>query len=48
MVPNVNLFDFMSLLVDCGNVLCFTANKLQQNSNSFSKEEHVPGILTVL
>ena len=48
MVPNVNLFDFMSLLVDYGNVLCFTANKLQQNSNSFSKEEHVPGILTVL
>ena len=28
-VPNVNLFDFMFLLVDYGNVLCSTANELR-------------------
>ena len=38
MVPNVNLFDFMSLLVDYGNVLCFTANKLQQIQILFLKK----------
>ena len=30
-----------------GKVLCSTANKLQQNPNAFSKEEYVPGVLTV-
>ena len=47
-VPNVTLFDFVSpgRLLD-GKVLCSTANKLQQNSNAFSEEEYVPGILTV-
>ena len=30
-VPNVNLFDFMFLLVDYGKALCSTANKLQGN-----------------
>ena len=34
-VPNVNLFDFMFLLVENGNVLCSTANELQQNSDAF-------------
>ena len=29
-VPNVNLFDFMFLLVDYGNLLCSSANELQQ------------------
>ena len=28
--PNVNLFDFLFLLVDYGKVLCSSANKLQQ------------------
>ena len=30
-VPNVNLFDFIFLLVDYGKVLCSLANNLQQN-----------------
>ena len=47
-VPNVNLFDFMFLLVDYGKVLCSTANELQQYSDVFSKEEFIPAILTVL
>ena len=29
-VANVSLFDFMFLLVDYGNVLCSSANELQQ------------------
>ena len=32
--PNVNLFNFMSLLVDYGKVLFSSANELQQNSNA--------------
>lgn len=32
-VPNINLFDFMLLLVDYGKVLCSTVNELQQNSD---------------
>ena len=47
-VPNVNLLDFMFLLVDYAKVLCSTANELQKNSDAFSKEEYIPGILTVL
>ena len=31
-VPNMNLSNFMSLLVDFGKVLCSPANELQQNS----------------
>ena len=31
--PNINLFDFMLLLVDYGKVLCSTVNELQQNSD---------------
>ena len=37
--PNVNLFDFMFLLVDFGKNLCSLADKLQQNSNASVKEE---------
>ena len=37
----------MFLLVDYGKVLCSSANELQQNSDAFSKEEYIPGILTV-
>ena len=48
MVPNVNLFDFMFLLVDYGKVLSSTANELQQKSVAFSKEDYIPGLLTVL
>ena len=33
-VPNINLSNFTSLLVDFGNVLCSSANELQQNSNA--------------
>ena len=39
-VPNVNLFDFMFLLVDYVNVLCSTAML-------FCKEKYIPEILTV-
>ena len=42
-----NLFDFMFLLVDFGEVLCSSANELQQNSNVSSREEYIPRILTL-
>ena len=41
-VPNANLFNFTFLLVDFGKVFCSSANKLQQNSNAFSREEYIP------
>ena len=41
-VPNVNLFDFMFLLVDYGKVLCSSVNNLQQNSNAPAKKEYSP------
>ena len=58
-VPNINLFDFMLLLVDYGKVFCSTVNELQQNSDAFFfvvlfcfvfffNEEYIPGILTGL
>ena len=47
-VPVVNLFDFLFLLVNQGKVLCSFMSKLQQNSDAFSKQEYIPGILTVL
>ena len=47
-VPNINLSNFMCLLVDFGEVLCPYANKLQQNSNASSREDYIPQILTVL
>lgn len=34
-VPNVNLFEFIVLLVYCGTVLSSSANKLKQNLNAF-------------
>ena len=40
-VPNVNLFDFMFVLVNYGKVLCSSANELQQNSSASSKEKYV-------
>ena len=46
-VPNVNLFDFMFLLVDYVEVLWSFANELQQNSDAFSKEDYIVGILSV-
>ena len=42
-----NLFNFVFLLVDFGEVLCSSANELQQNSNASSREEYIPQILTV-
>ena len=38
----------MFLLVDYGKVFCSTANELPQNSDAFSKEDSIPGLLTVL
>ena len=47
-VPNINLSNFMCLLVDFGKVLCSSAKELQQNSNTSSREDYIPQILTVL
>ena len=47
-VPNTNLSNFTCLLVDFGKVLCSPANELQQNSNTSSREDYIPQILTVL
>ena len=47
-VPNINLSNFACLLVDFGEVLCSSANELQQNSNASSREDYIPQILTVL
>ena len=47
-VPNINLSNFVCLLVDFGEVLCSSANELQQNSNASSREYYIPRILTVL
>ena len=41
-VPNANLFNFTCLLVDFGKVLCSSANELQQNSNTSSREDYIP------
>ena len=40
-VPNTNLSNFTCLLVDFGKVLCSSANELQQNSNTSSREEYI-------
>ena len=45
---NINLSSFMCLLVGFGKVLCSSANELQQNSNTSSREDYIPQILTVL
>ena len=47
-VPNTNLSNLACLLVDFGEVLCSSANELQQNSNASSREDYIPEILTVL
>ena len=47
-VPNIDLSNFVCLLVDFGKVLCWCAHELQQNSNASSWEDYVPQILTVL
>ena len=38
----------MCLLVDFGEVLCSSAKEVQQNSNTSSREDYIPQILTVL
>ena len=48
MVSDANLFNFMFLLVDFGKVLCPSAGKLQQNTNTSPREEYVLQILNVL
>ena len=47
-VPNINLSNFEFLLVDFGEVLCSSADELQQNSNASSREDYIPEIMTVL
>ena len=47
-VPNINLSNFVSLLVDFGILLCSSTNELQQNSNTSSREDYIPQILAVL
>ena len=38
----------MCLLVGFGKLLCSSAHELQQNSNTSSREDYIPQILTVL
>ena len=47
-LPNINSSNFACLLVDFREVLCSSANELQQNSNASSREDYIPEILTVL
>ena len=47
-VPNTNFSNFTCLPVDFGEVLCSSANELEQNSNVSSREDYIPEILTVL
>ena len=47
-VPDINLSNFMCLLVDFVKVLCSSAKELQQNSNTSSGEDYILQILTVL
>ena len=47
-VPNINFSNFACLLVNFGEVLCSSANELQQDSNASSTEDYIPQILTVL
>ena len=41
-------FNFTFLLVDFGEVLCSSANQLQQKSNATFRKGYIPQILTVL
>ena len=47
-VPNANLFNFMFLLVDFGEVFCSSANELEQKSNATLRKDYISQILTVL
>ena len=47
-VPNANLFNFTFILVDFDEVLCSSANELQQNSDATFRDDYIPQILTVL
>ena len=47
-VPDINLSNFACLLVDFGEVLCSSANELQQDSNASSREDYIPQIFTGL
>ena len=47
-VPNTNLFNFMFLLVDFGEVFCSSANELEQKSNATLRKDYISQILTVL
>ena len=50
-VPNIflsNFLNFTCLLVNFGEVLCSSANELQQNSIASSREHYILQILTVL
>ena len=47
-VPNINLSNFICLLVDFRILLCSSTNELQQNSNTSSRGDYIPQILTVL
>ena len=44
----MDLSNFACLLVDFGEVLCSSANELQQDSNTSFREDYIPQILTVL
>ena len=41
-VPNINFSNFACLLVNFGEVLCSSANELQQDSNASSTEDYIP------
>ena len=47
-VPNINVSNFTCLLVDFGKVMCSSAKELQQNSNTSSRKDYIPQILTIL
>ena len=47
-VPNTKLSNFTCLLVDFGKVMCSSAKELQQNSNTSSRKDYIPQILTIL
>ena len=47
-VPHPKVFNFTFSLVNFAKVVCSSANELQQKSNSSSREEYIPPILTVL
>ena len=44
-VPNINLSNVTCLVVDFGKVVCLSANEIQRNSNTSSREDYIPQIL---